>query len=537
MTALSPLEVLRSFPPHDYTLGGLLCSRASPDPSRILMVHEQRNWTWQQFIDQSERLAGVLAERGVAHGDRVVIVAPNCPTHPILLFACARLGAIMVPVNPDFGMTELKYVLEHAAPTVIIGAAATLDVIHEACEALVQSPFLAMAGEAHDDIPAILDIAPSQPCSAGSPDPDSPCVIIYSSGTTGFPKGVVHSQRNYLLSAEVHIGRTRLQPDGRMLCMLPLFHVNALFYAIGGAITAGATFMLLPKFSASRFWQIVHDAGITHTTIMAAVAGILCQRPRSEFVPGHKLGVVNGSGFTAESLRIFNEEFDVPVIIEGYGMSEIPASLGNPYDGKRKLGSLGLPLTHPDPEQDWIKVRIIDGEGNDVAKGETGELVVKTPNLMTEYFRDPEQTAASFSDGWFLTGDLVKQDKDGYFQFVARKKDIIRRRGENIAGAELDRVISEHSSVAEVAVIGVDDEYGEEVLAAVVPKVGASVTASDIRDWCAARLAPHKVPRFVVFVDEVPHTRTHKVAKFQLKERAAELRAIADDALAASTDT
>lgn len=226
----------------------------------------------------------------------------------------------------------------------------------------------------------------------------------------------------------------------------------------------------------------------------------------------------------------------MPVVIEGYGMSEIPASLGNPYDGPRKLGSLGLPLSHPAPEQDWIKVRIIDDQGKDVAPGETGELAVKTPNLMTGYFRDPEQTAASFLDGWFLTGDLVKQEADGYFSFVARKKDIIRRRGENIAGAELDRVISEHSAVKEVAAIGVEDAYGEEVLAAVVLKPGTQVTASEIRDWCAERLAAHKIPRFVVFLKDVPHTSTHKVAKFALKARAEELRLRADDAAATSAE-
>jgi crotonobetaine/carnitine-CoA ligase len=314
-----------------------------------------------------------------------------------------------------------------------------------------------------------------------------------------------------------------------MLCMLPLFHVNALFYAIGGAVAAGASVMLLPRFTASGFWKIVHKAGITHTTIMAAVGGILARRPRSEFVPGHRLGVVNGSGFTAETLRIFNEEFGVPVVIEGYGMSEIPASLGNPYEGPRKLGSLGLPCRHPDPGLPWIAVSVVDESGTEVKRGETGELVVRTPNLMTGYFRDPAQTEASFRDGWFTTGDLVRQDSDGYFFFVARKKDIIRRRGENIAGAELDRVIGEHPAVAEVAAIGVEAELGEEILAAIVPKPGASLTARDVRAWCGRRLAPYKVPRFVVFLDELPHTGTHKVAKFVLKDRAAELRAGADD--------
>lgn len=529
MSELSPLEVLRRYPPHGYTLDGLLRSRAAADPSRVLMIYDDRAWSWQQVIDDSERLAGVLIEGDVGSGDRVAILSANSPAHVLLLFAAARIGAILVPINPDFGVQEARYVLGHAAPKVLVCSQATLSVARRACDGIEAQPWFAMADTETEGVPAILDMAPQSPLKGPSPSPDSPCVIIYSSGTTGFPKGVTHSQRNYVLSAEVHVGRIRLQPDGRMLCMLPLFHVNALFYAVGSAVVAGASLLILPRFSASRFWKTVHEAGITHTTIMAAVGGILAQRPRSEFVPGHRLGVVNGSGFTAETLRVFNEEFGVPVVIEGYGMSEIPASLGNPYEGPRKLGSLGVPLRHPDPEVPWIEVRIVDQTGANVARGETGELIVRTPNVMTGYFRDPAQTQASFRDGWFMTGDLVRQDEDGYFFFVARKKDIIRRRGENIAGAELDRVIGEHPGVAEVAAIGVEAELGEEILAAIVPRPGAGPTAGDIREWCARRLAPHKVPRFVVFLDELPHTGTHKVAKFLLKERAAELRARADD--------
>lgn len=529
MIRLSPLEVLEKYPPHGYTLEGLLRSRAADNPDRVLLIHESRSWSWREFLEDCERLAAVLFERGVRHGERVAIFSANSPAHPLLLFACARIGAIFVPINPDLGVEEARYVLEHAAPRVVVCSGLTLATAQAACASLSPAPWFIMSDKESENIPAVFEIEPAQALSTGPFSPDTPCVIIYSSGTTGFPKGVLHSQRNYILSAEVHMGRIRLQPEGRMLCMLPLYHVNALFYAIGGAMAAGASLFLWNKFSASRFWQTVHDAGITHTTIMAAVGGILAQRPRSEFVAGHNLGVVNGSGFNNNTLRTFNEEFGVPVVIEGYGMSEIPAALGNPYDGPRKLGSLGIPLTHPDPKQPWIELRILDDSGTDVASGEIGELAARTPNIMLGYYRDPVQTASSFRDGWFLTGDLVRQDEDGYYFFVARKKDIIRRRGENISGAELDRIIGDHPAISEVAAIPVEAELGEEILAAIVLKQGSSLTASEIRDWCAARLAPHKVPRFVLFVDELPHTSTHKIAKFVLREKAAELRDKADD--------
>jgi crotonobetaine/carnitine-CoA ligase len=332
-----------------------------------------------------------------------------------------------------------------------------------------------------------------------------------------------------VLAGERHIARVHLQPDDRALCILPMFHVNALFNVTASAVAAGACLIVAPRFSASQFWRLAADTGATQVNVMAAVSTILARRPRSEFVREHRIRVVNGSGFTQETLDVFRNEFGVPTVIEGLGMTEIPGAFSNPFEGPHKLGCMGKPGAHPDPAQPWTQARILDDDGNDVVEGAVGELAVRIPTLMQGYYRDPEQTVASFRDGWFMTGDLVRRDDDGYFHFVARKKDIIRRRGENISGVELDRVIGEHPGVSEVAVIAVDAEIGEEeVMAVVVPRSGAKLTVQDIRDWCAARLAAHKVPRFVVLADKLPHTPTHKVAKHVLKKNAA-LRAQATD--------
>lgn len=180
------------------------------------------------------------------------------------------------------------------------------------------------------------------------------------------------------------------------------------------------------------------------------------------------------------------------------------------------MGPIGR---HPDPQRPWAQCRVVDEDGNDVPEGGTGELLVKTPIIMQGYYRDPEQTKNAFRDGWFMTGDLVRRDADGYFFFVSRKKDIIRRRGENIAGAELDRVIGAHPAVHEAAAIPVPAELGEdEILVAVVLKPGHSATAEDIAQWCRERLAPMKVPRYVLFTERLPHTPTHKVAKAVLRK-------------------
>ena len=208
----------------------------------------------------------------------------------------------------------------------------------------------------------------------------------------------------------------------------------------------------------------------------------------------------------------------MPYFVSGYGMTEIPGVTCSPYGGLQKPGTMGPAGSHPDPDIPWAQCRIVDDEGHDVPNGSVGELIVRTPIVTKGYFRDPVQTAAAFRDGWFLTGDLVTRDSDGYFTFVSRKKDIIRRRGENIAGAELDRVISEHPDVAEVAVIAVPAELGEdEILAVVVAKHGTAPSPQDIANWCARHLAQMKVPRYVLFMDSLPKTPTHKVLKGALR--------------------
>ena len=259
--------------------------------------------------------------------------------------------------------------------------------------------------------------------------PDDPCVFIYTSGTTGFPKGVMHSQRNVVLAGEGFVQRMYLQPDDRLMCILPTFHINALFYSLSGAIAAGAALVLIARFSASRFWHDVAHHHATEVNTMAAVSTVLMRRPRSEFVTGHAL---------------------------------------------RRCAF-------------------------------------------------PQQTEAAFRDGWFLTGDLAWCDTDGYFWFVARKKDIIRRRGENVSGAELDRIVELHPDVVQAAAIPVPNDLGEdEILVAATLKPGATLTERGLADWVRQRLAASKVPRYVIFVPALPQTPTHRVAKFKLRADASQ---------------
>jgi crotonobetaine/carnitine-CoA ligase len=528
---LAPIEVISLYPAHRYTLGSLLASRAATVPDREFMMYGTATFSYAQCVERVERTAAMLAAKGVRAGDRIGVMSLNHPSTVFLFLALARLGATMAPVNPDYGVEEARYVLTHAQVSGILCAPSALATVESACGALDPPPWLMLNERGDADLPVfdeeVMRETGGIPAESGAPD--STCVFIYTSGTTGFPKGVMHAQRSIVLAGEGFVQRMYLQPSDRLLCILPMFHVNAICYSLGGALAAGATLILEPRFSATRFWRVVRDSRATEVNTIAAVMNILIRRPRTEYVPGHALRKLYGAPFSEETYRVFNDEFHVPTLIEGYGMSEVPGVLNNPFPGPHRIGSMGKPSLHPDHSMAFAEMKVVDDAGNEVADGEVGELVVRTPIVMQGYYREPEQTAAAFRDGWFVTGDLGRRDADGYFWFVARKKDIIRKRGENISGAELDRVISSHPRVLEAAAIPVPAELGEDdILVVVVRKPGAELAADEVADWCRERLAAIKVPRYVVFADALPHTPTHRVAKFKLRQDAT-LRSRATD--------
>jgi carnitine-CoA ligase len=527
---LRPLQVLSLYAPHGGTLASLLATRVAVAPQRECLIFEDGALDYAQLQSQAERAALMFARRGVKRGDRIGVMSTNHPSTVITLLALARLGAVMVPVNPEFRATEAGYVLDHAQVSGVLCSPEALATVREALA--TAPPWIMLNRGPADALPLFDDelAAANGPAPPAAGTPDEPCVFVYTSGTTGFPKGVMHSQRTLLLAGEGFVQRMYLQPEDRLLCILPMFHINALFYSLAGALAAGATLILVPRFSAGSFWHEVARTRATEANTIAAVSNILLRRPRSEFVSGHSLRKIYGAPFSAETYSVFAREFGVPTLIEGYGMSEIPGALNNPFEGPHKVGSMGKASVHPDPRVVLAQLKIVDDEGRELPDGSTGELVVKTPLLMLGYYRDPQQTSAAFRDGWFLTGDLAWRDSDGYYWFVARKKDIIRKRGENISGAELDRVIESHPKVLQAAAIAVADELGEdEILVAITLKPGTTLGGQAVAAWCRERLAAIKLPRYVVFVDALPQTPTHRVAKYRLRADAAALLSRAVD--------
>ena len=527
---IPPLDVLRRYPRHNNTIVDVLRSRASVQPNKEMLLFQGQSFTYAQVQAHVQRAASVLHAQGVRSGDRVGVMSLNHPTSVFMLLALASIGAIYVPVNPDYGVAEAQYVLSHAQVCGVVAAPSALATVKKAIETIQPAPWLLLndassADEARglQNLPALMaQAAPYIADAAGATNdvsPESTCLFIYTSGTTGFPKGVMHAQKSLVIAGEGFVARMYLQPADRILCVLPMFHINAIFYSLSGTLAAGATLILEPRFSASTFWKTVKETGATEVNTIAAASAILMRRPRSEYVPGHALQKIYGAPFDNEVFRVFNNEFEVPVLIEGYGMSEIPGALNNPFMGPRKVLCMGPPSQHPDPAVKLADVKVVDDDGNELPNGQTGELTVRTPIVMQAYYRDEAQTKAAFRDGWFLTGDLAWKDDDGYFWFVARKKDIIRKRGENISGAELDRVIGNHPAVLEAAAIPVPSDLGEDdILVAVILQDGKTATPEDIAAWCRQHLAAIKVPRYVVFVPELPHTPTNRIAKFKMRE-------------------
>ncbi|MFY9510613.1 MAG: AMP-binding protein [Rubrivivax sp.] len=511
--AMNAADVLNRYPGPVRSIPDLLRSRAAIVPQQPAIEFESKVWTYAQLDAGSRALAQRLLDLGLKAGDRVAHVETNSDLAVLLFLATVAIGAIFVPMNPALTDDDLGYQLGHCSAALVVSAAAEAPRFDALLQRIgLQSQRLtleAIDGAARSGATPTLPALP----------PETPAVVIYTSGTTGKPKGVLHSHANYVLSAEAFVGRLDLKPDDRLLTVFPLFHINALFYSLGGALAAGGTFITARRFSASSFWALAAQTRATELNILASLAKILAVRPREEFDDSHRIRIIYGGPITADIFETFQGDFHVATLLEGYGMSEIPAAACNPLRGVQKLGSIGLPGTHPLHDGPFVQMRVCDDSGHEVPDGTVGELQVKTPALFLGYLNDPEQTKTSFHDGWFRTGDLVKRDSDGYFFFVARQKDIIRRRGENISGAELDRVVESHPQVAQAAAIAVPSELGEdEVLVAVVAAPQAQLSHDEVAAWCRERLAPVKRPRYIVFVDALPQTPTQRVAKHVLRQ-------------------
>jgi carnitine-CoA ligase len=490
------------------------------NPGKTFLFFEGEEVSYEKFNERTNQAANAFLEWGVKKGDRVCLMLPNIPEFLYAWFGLMKVGAVMVPINTAFRENEAGYIINHS------GAAGILtDPEHVPVGVAVRkgSPTLQWiassgpgSGEGVFPFPEVFQGMDKTLPRITLRDEDV-AQIIYTSGTTGFPKGVIHVQKDFPLTGEAFLLCADITPEDRLLTLLPLFHANAQYYSTMGALAGWASLILIPKFSASTFWDQAVRYGATEFNFIGAVGRILCARPREEFRPDHRLRVAYGALVTPDVYATFTQQFKIPHVIDGYGLSEVPRVSQNSIHGEIKMKSMGLPAKHP--TLPFAEVKIVDEKGRELPSGQTGELIVRSPVMMKGYFKDEEKTRETIRDGWLYTGDYAYRDEDGYLFFVDRKKDIIRRRGENISASEVEAVLLAHPKVAETAVIAVPAELGEdEVMACIVLKEKETMAAEEIGDWCRERLAEFKVPRFVQFRKSLPYTPTGRIAKYLLKE-------------------
>jgi fatty-acyl-CoA synthase len=503
-------------------------AHAIPDQAAIRF--EGASITWARLHERVRRLAAAFAIRGVGRGDRVAILMTNRPEFVEATLAANAAGAIAVPVNFRLAPAEAAYVLGDSGARLVVTDAAGAPLAAAASAALLPPPRIivtgpdpagdvggAAAGAAGaESYEALLDAGPAAPPEVQIDEHDV-ALIMYTSGTTGRPKGAMLTHLNLLMQAITAIRTSRLHDDGHVaLINVPLFHIAGIG-TMPPALMIGSTSVIMPtaSFDAGATLDVIESEGVTHLFLVPAQWQVLCTHPDVTRRTGSLRSLTWGAApATVTLLETMAAAFPAAEIISVFGQTEMsPVTTYLPgADAIRKIGSVGKPIP-------TIAARIVDEEMNDVAPGQVGEIVYRGPTLMAGYWQNPEATAEAFRGGWFHSGDLVRADEEGFLYVVDRKKDMIISGGENIYCAEVENVLSAHPAVADIAVIGAKhDRWGETPIAVVVPAdPAAPPTLDDLAGWARGKLSSYKKPTRLVLVDQLPRNAAGKVLKHELR--------------------
>lgn len=503
----------------------LLGLRASQNADKTFLFSEAdaREWSYAEFEAVVERTAGLLRANGVEKGSVVSLLMPNSAEYVIAYIACFRLGAIAGPINSLLKPSEVEWaIINSEAKLVLAGSElAAAAQLNEKAGLGSMPPVIVF-----DDAVKASNLydASVEPADLNA---DDEAIIIYTSGTTGKPKGCLLTHGNLLANAHQITDWLDFGVSDRLLTIMPLFHMNAVTVTTMTALYCGGSTVVSPKFSASRFWEIVEKYQITSFGSVATMLSMLLSKSREsrvERIESPVLSTLDSRAATlrfamcgsapvpAEVLKNFEETFGC-LVIEGYGLSESTCrSTFNPPNEKRRPGSCGMPIGN--------EMKVFDENDQEVKNGDLGEIVLRGPNIFKEYFKNPEATAKAFANGWFHTGDIGYRDADGFFYIADRKSDMIIRGGENIYPREIDDLLYTHPAVAAAAVIGVPDElYGEAVAGFVVLKEGEVATETDLIEFCRQSLADYKCPKTIHFVADIPKGPTGKLLKRELAKQ------------------
>jgi long-chain acyl-CoA synthetase len=448
-------------------------------------------------------VAGDLRERGVEPGDRVGLVLPNVPAYPILFYGALLAGAVVVPMNPLLKAREVEYYLNDSGMKVVYGWDGSGDVVPDAAKAVGITGIV---------VPATgpTDLAGTPITEPVEREDGDTAVILYTSGTTGQPKGAELTHHNLVTNAAT-TSETLIEigPDDVIMGCLPLFHVFGLTCGLNAAVKSGATLTLIPRFDPAKALEVVARDQVTVFEGVPTMYAAMLHSPAAGDADMSSLRtcITGGSAMPVEILKQFESTFGCEVF-EGYGLSETaPVASFNQPGHERKPGTIGFPVR-------GCEMRVVDDNGHDVADGEPGEIAIRGENVMKGYWNRPDATTEAIPDGWFRTGDIATKDSDGYYTIVDRKKDLIIRGGYNVYPREVEETLYEHPAVAEAAVIGIKHaELGEEIGAAVALKPDASVDPEELKAFVKERLAAYKYPRSVWLVDALPKGPTGKILR------------------------
>jgi long-chain acyl-CoA synthetase len=485
-----------------------LTRTAAEHPDVIACKLDDAAFNYGLLDEASARVAAMLKSKGVGPGDRVGIMLPNVPYFPAIYYGALRAGAVVVPMNVLLKAREVGYYLSDSDVNVLFAWHGFLDAAEQGAKD---------AGG--------VEVVPVKPGEieglifAHEPDEevaeragDDTAVILYTSGTTGRPKGAELTHDNLRRNVEVSVGLFDMGVGDTIFAGLPLFHSFGQTCTMNAAIHGGATITLLPRFDPGKALEIIARDRCTVFEGVPTMYGALLNHPGREDYDVSCLRVCasGGASMPVEVLRGFEDAFGCQVL-EGYGLSETsPVASFNHPDRERKPGSIGTPIA-------GVEMKVVDDNGEEVPTGEIGEILIKGHNVMKGYLNQPEATAEAIKDGWFATGDMARVDEGGYFFIVDRKKELIIRGGYNVYPREVEEVLYEHPAVREVAVVGVPHaELGEEVGAAIALKEGAQADPEEIKAFVKEQVAGYKYPRQIWLVDELPKGPTGKILKREI---------------------
>lgn len=504
----------------------LIESRVKLNPNKVYLYFEDQEITYQDFDTNINKAANGFLRLGIQRGDHFAIMLPNSPEWLYSWFGLNKIGAVQAAVNIRLKGPELHYILSHSdAKGIIISESyyPILDSIRSSISGLKH--VIVVGGKKFNQADVIqyeswLDGSSGelQPVTISGKDP---AILIYTSGTTGNPKGVLNSHGGWVLTGECTAYMTGVSPEDRIITPNPLFHTMAQCYAVMSSLAANASLVLLEKFSRSQLIEQTRRYGGSILILAAAATPMFWSRPPQDDDGDNPVRVMQAGYVPSDYYDDFEIRFQLK-IQTAYSLTETTVAVMAPREGvspRKKTPGVGIVMEHPDPSFQ-NQVKIIDETGAEAPRNRPGQFIVKNSAVMIGYYKNPEITAETKKDGWIYTGDVGYQDEDGYFFFVGRSKDVLRRKGELFSPAQVESVLNAHPKIEDSAVIGLPSDLGpgeDEVKAYVLPKSEESPSPQEIIAWCSQRLADFKVPRYIEFRTEFPRTPTSKIQKNILK--------------------